>query len=49
MCAKPLHEAWLTFDPMLEHVIQLLHYRLYTRFSIWLVKLVEIWLDFLHI
>jgi hypothetical protein len=49
MCAEPLHEAWATSDPTLEHAIQLLHCRLFMRFSICLVILVEIWLDFLHI
>jgi hypothetical protein len=49
MCAEPLHESWATFDPMPAHVIQLLYCRLFTRFPICLVKLVEIWLNFLHI
>jgi hypothetical protein len=49
MCAEPLREAWATFDPILAYVIQLLQCRLFTRFPICLVKLVEIWLDFLHI
>jgi hypothetical protein len=49
MCAEPLHEAWATFDPMLAHVIQLIHCRLFTRFPICLVKLIEILFDFLHI
>jgi hypothetical protein len=48
MCAEPLYEAWATFDPTLAHVIQLLHYRLFVRFPICLVKLVKIWLDFLQ-
>jgi hypothetical protein len=49
MCAEPLCEAWDTFDPMLAHVIQLLHCWLFMRFPICLVKLVEIWLDVLHV
>jgi hypothetical protein len=49
MCAEPLHKAWAIFDPIIVHVTQLLHYRLFMRFPISLVKLVEIWLDFLHI
>jgi hypothetical protein len=46
---EPLREAWGTFDPMLMHVIQLLYCRLFMRFPICLVKLVKIWLDFLHV
>jgi hypothetical protein len=49
MCAEALHEAWATFDLMLVLVIQFLHCRLFTRFPNCLVKLVKIWLDFLHI
>jgi hypothetical protein len=49
MCVEPFREAWATFNPMLVHVIQLLHCRLFMRFPICLVNLVEIWLDFLHI
>jgi hypothetical protein len=49
MCAEPLHEVWATFDPLLVYVIQLLHYRLFMRFTICIIKLVEIWFDFLHI
>jgi hypothetical protein len=49
MCAESLHEAWATFDPMLTHVIQLLQCRLFTSFLIYLVKLVKIWFDFVHI
>jgi hypothetical protein len=49
MCVEPLREAWATFGPMLTHVIQLLHCMLFMRFPICLVKLVEIWLGFLHI
>jgi hypothetical protein len=49
MCAETLHKSWATFDLMLAHVIQLLHCSLFMRFPISLVKLVEIWLDFLHI
>jgi hypothetical protein len=49
MCAEPLREAWTTFDTMLAYVIQLLQYRLFTSFSIYLVKLLKIWYDFFHI
>jgi hypothetical protein len=34
---------------MLAHGIQLLQCRMFTSFSIYLVKHVEIWLDFLHV
>jgi hypothetical protein len=46
---EPLREAWATFDFMFTLVIQLLYYRLFTRFLIYLVILVEIWFDCLHI
>jgi hypothetical protein len=46
---EPLQKAWATFEPMLVHVIQLLYCRLITRCPICFVKLLEIWLDFLHV
>jgi hypothetical protein len=44
MLAEPLQKAWTTFETMLAHVIQLL-----TRCPICFVKLLKIWLDFLHV
>jgi hypothetical protein len=49
MSAEPLQKAWTTFEPMLAHVIQLLQCRLLTSCPIYFVKLLEIWLDILHI
>jgi hypothetical protein len=48
MLVEPLRGAWTTFELMLAHVIQLLKYRLFMRCPICLVKLLEIWLNFLH-
>jgi hypothetical protein len=48
LLAEPLRKAWTTFDPMLAHWIQLLQCRLFTSFPICLVKLLEIWFNFLH-
>jgi hypothetical protein len=47
--SEPLQKAWTTFEPMLVHVIQLLQCRLLTRCPIYFVKLLKIWLDFLHV
>jgi hypothetical protein len=49
MVAEPLHEVWTTVDSVLAHFIQLLHCRLLMRFSMYLVKRVEIWFNFLHV
>jgi hypothetical protein len=49
MLEEPLQEAWTTFDPMLVHEIQLLQCMLFTLFPIYLIKHVEIWLDFLYV
>jgi hypothetical protein len=49
MSAEPLQKAWTTFEPMLVHVIQLLQSRLYTICPIYFLKLLKIWLDFLHV
>jgi hypothetical protein len=47
--SEPLQKAWITFEPMLTHVIQLLQCRLLTRCLIYFVKLLKIWFDFLHV
>jgi hypothetical protein len=49
MYVESLREACPTFDPMLAHGIQLLQCRLSTLFPIYLIKHVEIWLDFLYV
>jgi hypothetical protein len=49
MLVEPLRKAWTTFEPMLAHVIHMLQYRLFTRCPICFVKLLEIWLDVLHV
>jgi hypothetical protein len=49
MLVEPLRDAWTTFDPMLMHVIQFFQCRLYTRIPIYLVKLLKIWLDLIHV
>jgi hypothetical protein len=46
---EPLMKAWTIFEPMLAHVIQLLQCRLLTRCPICFIKLLKIWLDFLHV
>jgi hypothetical protein len=49
MLEKSLQKAWTTFEPMLMHVIQLLQCRLFMRCPIYFVKLLEVWLDILHV
>jgi hypothetical protein len=49
MLVEPLREAYITFEPMLVHVIQLLQCRLFLRCPICLVKQLKKWLDFLHV
>jgi hypothetical protein len=49
MLLEPIQNAWTTFEPMLTHVIQLLQCRLLTRCPIYFVKLLKIWVDFLHV
>jgi hypothetical protein len=47
--SESLRKAWITFEPMLTHVIQLLQCGLHTRCPICFVKLLKIWFDFHHV
>jgi hypothetical protein len=49
MLSELLWKAWITFEPMLVHVIKLLQCRLLMRCPICFVKLLKIWFDFLHV
>jgi hypothetical protein len=48
MLSEPLWKAWITFKPILVHVIQLLQCGLHMRCPIFFVKLLKIWFDFHH-
>jgi hypothetical protein len=49
MLSEPLRKVGTTFEPMLMHAIQLLQCKLLMRCVIYFVKLLKIWLDFLHV
>jgi hypothetical protein len=49
IAVEPLWKAWITFESMLVHVIQLLQCRLLMRCPIYFIKFLKIWLNFLHV
>jgi isopentenyl phosphate kinase len=49
MLSEPLRKAWIIFEHMLTHVIQLLQCGLHMRCPICFVKLLKTWFDFQHI